>query len=71
MMASHSQPLVMHTPGSPVSGTAFVASSGVTWRRFACTAVWLNEGGYLNFAVTLNSGDSTGKQRILDRRERL
>jgi hypothetical protein len=60
----------MHTPGSFVSGTALVAGSGVTWRRFACTAVWLNEDGYMNFAVMLELGSLTDKQCILDRRER-
>jgi hypothetical protein len=36
--------VAMHTPGFPVSGTALMAGSGVTWRSFACNAASLDEG---------------------------
>jgi hypothetical protein len=46
----------MHTPGFTVLGTALMAGSGVTWRRFACNAAWLYEVKYMNFVVMLESG---------------
>jgi hypothetical protein len=41
-------------------GTALVASSGVTWRRFTCIAAWVNEVN-MNFAVMSESDILSGQ----------
>jgi hypothetical protein len=55
----HSLRISMHTPGFARSGTALVASSGVTWRRFTCIAAWLNEVN-MGFAVMLEADILSG-----------